>query len=155
MPVASGSVGCTWAGKGSVKGVRVKTRLKLAIVAGGVLAGALIAAPAQAHATPAPASAQAAPAQITPDLNGGCSETWLCAYDYNEDLFFSMNGTGSYHLDSNVSYVDNLTGYTVELEVWVCLDGNDVGCGFVAYWINPHSGVNEVWRYVGWLYVTS
>jgi hypothetical protein len=107
----------------------VKNKVKIAIAAGAVLAGALAAAPVRAHA--------AAPALV-----GSCSETFVCAWGTNGVLFWSTNARHiDFAIDENVSYVENLTGYVMNLDL---LEGG--GYGWAS--IPPHTGLTNLGAFV-------
>jgi hypothetical protein len=126
-----------------MKGSHVKTRLKIAVVAGGVLAAALTAAPAQA---------QAAPVHATTAQNQSCPEAWVCAYDSNGYEFFSTNAQGYFPVDNYVSSVENLTGWSVGVDVYSCSDGF---CSYLTLWFPPHSGDHNVGGYVDYVIIES
>jgi hypothetical protein len=113
----------------------VKTRIKIAIAAGAVLASALAAVPAQAHAV-APAKAAA------PALVGVCGETFFCAWDASGYLFWSTNAPNrTFYIEQDVSDVANLTGYDEEV-----LADTPTGWQYVP--IKPHTGPTYLGEYV-------
>ena len=123
-----------------MKGIHVKTKVKIAIAAGGLLASALAAAPAQAYAaTPAKAA--------TPALSGSCSETFFCAWDQNGDLFWSTNAPNrNFPINNDVSYAENLTGYQEIIQVQnPGQDEYDVD-------LQPHTGLTQIDGYVTSIY---
>jgi hypothetical protein len=123
-----------------VKGTHMKNKAKIAIAAGAVLASTLAVAPVQAHA--------AAPALI-----GSCSQGFACAWGTNGVLFWEANGPENidFVIDSNVTDVENLTGYYMSL-YWALYKGGPGGWASIP----PHSGLYDIGGFSGngYVYVT-
>ena len=111
----------------------MKNKVKIAIAIGGVVVSALATAPAQAQAA-APAKA------VAPALSGSCSETFFCAWDANDDLFWSTNAPNrSFPINQFVSYVENLTNYQEEV-----LADYPQPKGWTYVEIKPHTGLTYI-----------
>jgi hypothetical protein len=81
----------------------MKSKTKITIAAGAVLASTLAVAPAQAHAA-------------TPALIGSCSQGFACAWDTNDVLSWESNAINiHFAIGENITYVENLTGYYMNI----------------------------------------
>jgi hypothetical protein len=108
----------------------MKNKAKIVIAAGAVLASTLAVAPVQAHAA-------------TPALIGSCSQGFACAWDTNNVLFWEANAPDRiFSFDDSITYVENLTGYTMYLDL---LEGG----GFGWATIPPHTGLTNLGAFVG------
>jgi hypothetical protein len=103
----------------------MKNKAKIIIAAGAVLASTLAVAPVPAHAA-------------TPALTGSCSKGFACAWDTNNVLFWEANGPANIHfvIDGNVTYVENLTGYSMYIG-WYLYKGGPGGSAEIP----PHTGL--------------
>jgi hypothetical protein len=108
----------------------MKNKAKIVVAAGAVVVGTLAAAPVQAHA--------AAPA-----LTGSCSQAFACVWGTNGVLFWEANAPDKiFEIGENVTYVENLTGYTMYLDL--------LGAGGFGWaTIPPHSGLTNLGALVG------
>ena len=120
----------------------MKTRVKIAIAAGGVLVSALAAAPAQAFAAATAIPAASVKAAV-PEVSGNCDETFACVYDQRDDLEWSTNAVNTSagfpfnNGQVNVSYAENRTGY------WLCLDAFQ-GSGYGWEGLPPHTSLTKI-----------
>jgi hypothetical protein len=111
----------------------MKNKGKIAIAAGAVLASALAVAPVQAQAA-------------TSALTGVCSQGFACAWDTSRVpvLFWEANGPADkiFSFDENITYVENLTGYTMYLDL--------LGAGGYGWaTLPPHTGLTNLGAFVG------
>lgn len=108
----------------------MKNKAKIGLAAGAVLASTLAVAPVQAHAA-------------TPALVGSCSEAFACAWGTNGVLFWEANARDKiFDIEENVTDVENLTGYTMYLDL--------LGAGGFGWaTIPPHTGLTNLGAFVG------
>jgi hypothetical protein len=102
----------------------MRSKAKIVIAAGAVLASALAVAPVQAHAA-------------TPALIGSCSQGFACAWDTNNVLFWEANGPANIHfaINGDVTYVENRTGY--DMYIYFAGGSAELGPGAGPYDLGP------------------